>query len=235
MRKKIVAALLVIAVVPVYAIQREDVLECRIPDGSMFVLKSKYEWSPLARFFPHAAARINQEPYTVYYRAKNSLRLIDTGQDVGHSRDEREFRDICSNVGLFNGRPLVTYKYFEGGAWVGLTPDAAKKLYVQTAEVDQSEQVRNKLQLFDLSGKSAVPAMKYAFLAPFDERLLFEHPVTRNGEHVVAVLKSESFDNGKTWQELTITVEAKIFKIGKKLLDQPFIGQPGRFNGKNIK
>ncbi len=234
MREKFVAALLLIAVPPVYAIQREDVLECRIPDGSKFVLKSKYDWSPLARFFPHAAARINQEPYTVYYRAKNSLRLIDTGRNVRHSRDERQFRDICSNVGMFRGRPLVTYKYFEDGTWIGPTPAATKKLYVEAAMVDWPEQVRSQLQLFDLNGKSAGPAMNYAFLAPFDERLIFEHPVTRDGEHVVAVLKSESFDNGKTWQDLTITVEAKIFKIGKQLLEQPFIGQPARFNGKNV-
>ena len=234
MRNKIATALLVIAAAPVYAIQREDMLECRIPDGSMFVLKSKYEWSPLARFFPHAADRINQEPYTIYYRAKNSSRLIDTGRPAGHSRDERQLRGICSNVGLFRGRPLVTYKYFEGGAWIGLTADATKKLFVETAKVNRSEQVRNELQRFDLSGKSAVPAMKYAFLAPLDDRLLFEHPVTRDGEHILAVLKSESFDNGKTWQELTITVEAKIFEIGKQLLDQPFIGQPVRLNGKNV-
>lgn len=232
--KKIIALMLLVVCLPAAAIPREDVLECKVADGSKFVLKSKYDWSPLARLYRETADRINQEPYSVYYKKKHSLLLTDIGRNVSHSQHESDFQRICSAVGLFRGRPVALYKYFEAGRWIGLTPDAAQKLYVQASTVDQSEQVRSDLQRFDLDGKSAVPELNFAFVAPIDRRLVFEHPVTRDGEHVIAVFQSESLDNGKTWQDLNITTDAKIFEIGKALLDQSFIGQPSRFNGKKI-
>ena len=44
--RKIITCLLILVCVTAAAIPREDVLECQVADGSKFVLKFKYDWSP---------------------------------------------------------------------------------------------------------------------------------------------------------------------------------------------
>jgi hypothetical protein len=213
-----------------YAIAREDVLECRVSDGSEFVLKSKYDWSPEARLFSHAAERINQEPYQIFYRKKDFVKSINTGVNMPHSESDDRLQEICSHVGLWHGRPIAPYTYqANSGEWIGLSDDAASKLYLSPVTVRQPVHIRKELERFN-----AMPELNFAFLLPIDSWLVYEQPIIADGVRVVAVYKSESADFGKTWSVPMITTEAKIFEVGKPLMEQSFIGRPTKYNSKKM-
>jgi hypothetical protein len=86
----------------VYAqIPKEDVLECGLPSGSKFVLKSKYLWIPLNLNPRSSKTRERNESFRVYYKKKNSLKsdkLSTTlpGQTL-ETADQGEY--LCMTLG----------------------------------------------------------------------------------------------------------------------------------------
>jgi hypothetical protein len=213
---------------PAFAFTKEDTLECRVPDGSKFVLKAKYDWNPFAKMTPHASEYSNQEPYKIYYQKKESKKLINTGAQLPHSRDDSQFNYICAHVGLIRGRPVTVYRYLKGNKWVNLDEEAQSKLYLTPVTARQPPQVREHLMRI-----GAFVELNYAFVAPVQKKIVFEHPLIRD-DRVVAVFKSDSMDDGTTWRTPFITNKAEIFEIGRPLHNQSFTGKPIFFNGQKI-
>jgi len=55
-------------------IPREDVLECGLPDGSKFILKSKYDWDPVAALIPaDVQTEKDRTPYLIWYVNKKGI------------------------------------------------------------------------------------------------------------------------------------------------------------------
>jgi hypothetical protein len=209
-------------------VPRRDILECEAPNGHRFTFESRYEWWPLAIFARHSSSKENQT-LKIFYHKNTSLFLpLKAGAYFDFSDDNSRFRKICSNVGLSHNHPVVTYQYFQSGVWLRINTQSNPELYFSSTLSEVPSSIR--MQLIQLS---ATAELNYAFAVPTQKYLVFEHPAT-DGKSVVAVIKSKSFDGGKTWQDPLVTKDAEIFEIGKSLIDQPFIGRPIRFNGRRI-
>lgn len=220
---------LLIAMIYVGFIPRRDILECEAPNGHRFILESKYEWWPYGFLTRNASDKDNQTSFNIYYKNRLSFLPSSTGISTNFSNDNSLLRKICSNVGFFHDHPIVTYRYFESGNWVKMNANSNAELYFSSSPSDLPPSIRTALVQLE-----AIAEFHYAFIVPVQKYIVFEHPATDGGP-VIAVIKSKSFDGGKTWQKPFVTKDAEIFEIGKSLLDQPFIGRPIRFNDKEIR
>lgn len=96
-------------------VPREDVLECGLPDGSKFVLKSKYDWDPVAALIPaDVQTEKNRTDYAVWYVSNNgsvkkSLVSIEySGPDLSiYQIDFSPFEGPCESVSKFDHGPGI--------------------------------------------------------------------------------------------------------------------------------
>lgn len=215
------------------AIRREDVLECGLPEGGKFILVAKYDWEPLARIIPaDVAERLNQEPFSVYFQPKRSLRkLAIESMSVAHKSlaEYAMSAQICQRFGEKNGVPYAGTSYFlpaKSTKFVGTRFD--RKLVLSDVPQRNPEHIR--LAMKDMHAYPAVGA-----ISVINGHLVSERAVMDVKGAVVSVFRSESHDNGESWRDPTITSRAEIFEIGKRIEQQTFIARPIRINGKKVK
>ena len=89
----------------------------------------------------------------------------------------------------------------------------------------------------DLSGYNQVAKIKdkvYAEITFETKNDICEDSPLFSKCPITAVYQSISTDDGKTWADPIITKEAKIYELGKSILEQSFIARPISINGKKI-
>jgi hypothetical protein len=215
----------------VCAIPRSDVLECGLPDGSKFILTSKYQWNPI-NINPHGSSKNHQEPFLTNFQPKNSFNKIEISGSVGYSHlDVDTANSLCASHGLhrniaYDG--VSGYYSFHEKQFFELTQD--DKFYIPAIIKNRAARLQEKLDSMRLSvypGHGAVSIINQKIIK---ERSLEGIEVNT----IQAVWQSTSTDNGKTWTDPIITKEAKIFELGKTIYEQSFIARPISINGKKI-
>jgi hypothetical protein len=223
------------------AIPRSDVLECGLYDGSKFILTSKYEWSPLNKLNPHnSSGRERQENYRVALHKRGDFLIKNVPVSINYTEiiNISSLEQACSEVGVINGVFVTNSSYLsKNDSWFDreLIPE---KLYLRSSSKEQTFNVRQTLDVLN-----AFPQFQYALVLPIKNRLFYEVALStykdENGNSlpngkIVAVYQSISTDDGKTWADPIITKDAKIYELGKSILEQSFIARPISINGKKI-
>jgi len=102
------------------AIPRSDVLECDLPDGSKFILTSKYDWNPVGLFNPHGGPRERQKNYKVKLLRKGAFLKQDVPVFVNYTEiiNISTLERACSETGVIGGVFVANDTYLkEGEAW----------------------------------------------------------------------------------------------------------------------
>ncbi|MHB1232051.1 MAG: ankyrin repeat domain-containing protein [Burkholderiales bacterium] len=105
------------------SIPREDVLECGLPDGSKFILKSKYDWDPVAALIPaDVQTEKNRTAYAIWYvsskgvvkKSSVSVDYIGPYSDLNDQTDLSPFLEPCASLGKIDlglGIPLLEQSF----------------------------------------------------------------------------------------------------------------------------
>lgn len=197
------------------AITRHYEAHCQAPDGSLFVLRAEYDYSPLTigSFSPVS----NVESWQIDYQ---------DGQRVSksHAPQTLRFSGInqihCGEVGKLDGVPVVERSFmYSNGTWFD------PRLVPETIVLSISPETRPQAARRGL-GELGVEPWDFSIVLPRAGRLVHEQPLIGvnppTGGHIRAVYKSTSNDNGKTWTEARVTREAEIFELGKTLEGQRY-------------
>lgn len=212
-----------------YSVAKEDVLECGLADGRKFVLRSKYLFSPTARFVPsgHVTDRVNQEPYKAEPNSGDGAVVGRMMYSVRYEgADRRAHVQACGNFGMLRGVALVRWSFLEpDGKWfdAALLPN---RLQLSPVLDEQAAEVRKRLAELELS-----PEYLYAFVFPAGTRLVYEQPLLDPRGEVAYVAQAFSTDHGASWSEPSITKQAQIFELGRRMQAQSFLAKPLAFNG----
>lgn len=197
------------------AITRHYEAHCQAPDGSLFVLRAKYDYSPFAigPFLPVSNLQRWQIHYQDGKRASQS-----------HAPQTLRFSGInqikCGEVGKLEGVPVVERSFmYPNGKW--FDPRSVPETVVLSISPETRPQAaRRGLDEF------GVEPWDFSIVLPRAGRLVHEQPLIGvnppTGGHIRAVYKSTSTDNGKTWTEARVTRETEIFELGKTLEEQRY-------------
>ena len=167
---------------------------------------------------------------------------------------QREF--LCVRFNIYNldkahNFPVSAYKsirfFFGKYRWL-LSDEQEKTLNAAKVTTQEGQDSRLKLQkeyerLIAIQyGVDANSLSGYSLLGKAGEviwaELSFESKnatciTTSNGTNstcpIFAVWQTQSTDNGQTWSDPIITKDAKLFVIGKSILDQPAVAKPGKW------
>lgn len=233
------AAALCIASTAAAAIGRKDVLECGLPDGGRFVLKSSYDYSlvPLpfgpnsresdrrdwAGQYIDAAGRSSEVPASVMYR----------------NTEATELAEVCAHFGQRDGTPLAPYSYLRpDGSWLPVAAFPWKQLHLDPSAKPGRSSDAQRAALAQAGIRRA--AYLFGLIAPLDGRLVYEQPLHRADRGYPfaipfdAVYQAFSDDGGKSWGEPRISSRSELFELGKPWLAQPFRARPISINGKRI-
>lgn len=212
-------------------IPREDVLECGLPDGSKFVLKSKYKWYPQARLMRgDAAERLNQEPFHAEFKSK-TLGTVKIRGAFGYTSldDEANAESTCAIFGIVNGIPYVgstTLMLPNEKSFIEIEFDERFQLF--SARKENPEPIRSLLEKLDV-----YPS--YGAITVIKNKMVSEQALMRlKDKLIITVFKSVSDDGGKTWGNPIVTTDAEIFVLGRTIQEQSFIARPVSVNGKKI-
>lgn len=224
-----------------HAIKREDVLECGLPDGSKFVLRSEYNWNWIPLPAIHSSRVTNRGSWVSQYvdaSGKKSLPKVTVHYSGIANPDA--LRGACAGFGMLNGVSLAGFTHLQkNGSWFSLADFQWGKLRLDFT--DKLETRNPTLQSMMDSAGIKVGIWRFAHTLPVDGRLVFEQLLSRADRGYIhdfridAVYQSFSTDNGKTWSDPIITTDAKILEIGKPWSRQSFIARPISLNGKPIK
>jgi len=197
------------------AITRHYEAHCQAPDGSLFVLRAKYDYSRFAigPFSPVSNVESWQIDYQDGKRGSNS-----------HAPQTLRFSGInhinCGEVGKLDGVPVVERSFmYPNGNW--FDPRSVPETVVLSISPETRPQAARR-GLDELG----VEPWDFSIVLPRGGRLVHEQPLIGvsppTGGHIKAVYKSTSSDNGKTWTEARVTREAEIFELGKTLEGQRY-------------
>lgn len=221
------------------AIQREDVLECGLPDGSKFILRSRYDFSLVPIPLGHHSRESDRLPWQGHYLDKSG-RLSEVPTSIHYSNKElSELAEVCANFGMRNGHPLARFTYQrDDGKWQPLDSFPWSKLHVNVG-ASPDELTREQRSAMERVGIKR-SAYMFAYILPKDGRLVYEQPLhkTYSGYTyslpIEAVYQSFSEDGGKTWAPPMVTSKAEIFEIGKSRIGQSTRARPILINKKII-
>ncbi|MGP1664624.1 MAG: hypothetical protein ACTS5I_01655 [Rhodanobacter sp.] len=238
-----------------HAIGREDVLECGLPDGSKFVLRSTYEMSLIPWPLVHASRNSKRQNWRPLYHDVAG-KISEVPASVMYRNEEpRELIEVCAHFGMLNGVPLAEFTYLrENGSWLSLedfpwgklSVSVGKEQNVLTGKIDIDKLTPTLRAVMD---KADIGSSVYLFglILPKNGRLVYEQPLYKKLRRSVgdsglrydlifdAVYQSFSDDDGKTWSDPIVTTDAQIFEMDKSWLEQSFIAKPIRIDGKDFK
>ena len=199
----------------VAATTRHYEAHCRAPDGSLFVLRAKYDYSPFAigPFSPVSKV----EPWKISYQhAKQGSK--------SHAPQTLRFSGInhinCKGIGKLEGYPVVERSFmYPNGTWFD-PRSVPGTVVLSIAPEGRAQAARTALE------EHGVEPWDFSIVLPRAGRLVHEQALIGvappTGGHIRAVYKSTSTDNGRTWTEARVTREAEIFELGKTLDDQRY-------------
>ncbi len=211
---------------------REDVLECSLSDGSKFILKSKYVWTPIP-LTRHSSEHGRNEEFRVYYHKRLRLQSIKLNATYPSERLQTtsQMEQICKGLGGLKNTA------FGDNFIIRLTDN---KVFEFESNSDRSvsltENGDTKIlkEMRDLYNAQPTSESALAVLIIGSNLFVSEDPLVDKNNIVVAVYRTESNDYGVTWKKPRVSRNAEIFRIGKALKDQFVFARPLKFNGKKI-
>lgn len=218
------------------AFPKADVLECGLPDGSKFVLTSKYDYSLFGAAMSHigdVSDEQNRESFDVKFKLKGILDSVDFGNypyDVfDNDLNIGTAHKICATAGMFNGSVYFGAGYlFSTRTMKRINFTWNKKLSDETLEK----------QYFDFFHQKK-GGLSNVSLTQKGNKILYEQSIVSYDANcakgfckVIKVIQSTSEDNGRNWSDPIITGDAKMFELGKSIYEQSFIARPISINGK---
>ncbi|MBC9070756.1 hypothetical protein IAI53_02155 [Thauera sp. CAU 1555] len=221
---------------------RKDEIECALPDGSSFILRSTYlGLKPVHRhptnIWVGGARSVNRSGFETYYRpAKDGRDLHAAG---GHSwglilskyNDLNYMTRLCALHGMINGVPYVLANRY-------MPPEADRFERINSQhnlfralnfahEVDQSlfKDIEDSGLRFDRKGASwSVDTIIWR-----PDLLAAETPLVAktapDPAPVVGAYRIESHDGGQTWGNPHLTFEPEVFELGKPAAEQCFVAR----------
>lgn len=218
----------------VYAqVPRTDVLECGLPDGSRFELKSRYTWYPVNTNPRSAMTRSGNDDFSIRFKsAHGSVSIALQGKFSGQFIETGEqARQMCANLFLLSNNAYSYEEVIELKKLDRIEIPQSKGRYLESFEKNRSP-AQNEM-LGEFSGNFVGPGV--VAIEPNGE-FASEQPVYGpKNEVVLAVYRSISRDRGKSWERGELKRSSSIFEIGKPMSEQCFIGRPVSLNGKKIK
>ncbi|GAA5176006.1 hypothetical protein GCM10025771_09660 [Niveibacterium umoris] len=223
------------------AIEREDRLDCQLPDGTHVLFRSRYDYSLVPVPLVHASRESDRHSWDARYRDKKG-KVTDTPVAVDYhgNRTRSSLEAVCAHVGVLNGVVLGPHTFREAdGRWF-----SSEQLPWELLDAGGVGFVPDRLppekrkQMDDAGIKDAT--YYFAFILPTGKRLVYEQPLHRSREGFFrektfdAVYQSFSDDHGKTWSPPVVTTDALIFELGKSWSQQSFLAKPVSLNGKKI-
>jgi hypothetical protein len=235
MKKQLGLLVVLLSSASASAITREDVLECGLPDGSKFVLRSKYERMllplPVGR---HGSRDSNRRGWIASYQDKAGKEMPVPG--MVQYGGEATLSTACSYFGMKNGAPLANFSFRRGdGSWLPWEQFPMAQLDVEV----NGENSETSQRVLRQAGIRAT-TFHFGLIYPEGQRLIYEKPLYRARDvydarlPMDAVFQAWSSDGGATWSEGKVTTEARIFEIGRTWLGQSFLAHPLRLNGKPV-
>ncbi|MBC9070752.1 hypothetical protein IAI53_02135 [Thauera sp. CAU 1555] len=230
------AAVLLSATLSSCSIRTHDEIECGLPEGSSFILRSSYDWYPLARFVPHTAERLNESGILSYYKVKSSRIEIGPTSAVYGIRDydnPQLARQRCAMYGLINKAPykaLTSYKAPGSSTFTRLNQDR-DLFFSASLGGNPPNHIRDALKRLKASyGGSAI------IWRP--EKVIIEIALETEDSSpplTVAVYRIESLDGGQTWTNPHVTTETEAFELGRTFDEQCFIARLIRIDDRRFK
>jgi hypothetical protein len=217
------------------AVIREDKLVCGLPDGSSFVLRSEYNWSPIPLPVYHHSRESEPTGWSFSFRSRQGkTNQLEGGADF-HGKDKLALEHACAHVGAKAGVPLAPFTFQRtDGSWnsTALFPMHELDVDLSTA----NDETRRRMERAGIEWA----LIHFGLILPHGKQLIFEKPLHRARIGTVfikpfdAVLQSVSEDGGKTWSAPIVTEDARIFEIGKGWIEQSFRARPVSLNGKPV-
>jgi len=233
-----VMPLIVFLLIPV-SIPRQDILECGLPASGKFVLTNSWKWYPFAAVFPADIQSSDYESdWKVVYQDERGFLTSSHSKPpwpARRSHHEDGFREACSEFGRVGIVPVTKSSYQKpDGTWFYFPSfEPGHKLAISPSWH------RNWPAAIEQAG---IVAVGMAWVMPYQngvvrEQALFKQNVG-GAEYRVpidAVYQSFSTDGGQNWSDpQVVTANAKIIEIGKSRVEQSFVAQPVRLNGKKL-
>jgi hypothetical protein len=204
----------------IYINRTKEHYKCLFPDGSYTESKETYKWLFYAEIFPHAQSRTGGSTERKYVNS--------SGKSFSQTANDNSY---CEGVGKKDGR-LISRDAFEDGQGklVKLSDDVMPGIpswrslpRTIPTSLDQNAEVREFTKREFLY---AGARWHISVLSPNAKHLLAEQPLTALDHPTVLfntvlyVYQTESNDFGATWTQPVITKEAKLFEMGKTLMNQ---------------
>jgi hypothetical protein len=225
-------ALLAALALPVCAqIPRKDVLVCGFPDGSRFILTSRYSYNVLSIIAPIREHERRDPSWEAAYVNEAGHKTSPPSFARYSGTSDSSLRDACLEMGGKRGSVVMARNGFlqKNDDWIDLPPP--KNIYLDPVSFPP--------EVKEAGFKMTI--LQYALSYPLrDGRLVYEKPLSRNDSGLSYKLRFDgvyqafSTDNGKTWSDPVITTDALIFQMGKRWIDQCFVARPIEFNGDKI-
>lgn len=210
----------------VLAGQREDYLECELSNGDKFILINKYDYSPLARFTRHGANRTNQIGFIGHFKTNNGIASVESMGNFGKFdvSVDLERKKTCSSFFLIGNKSQSSAYIFNTSNNEAVREDVP---FPDHRIIDALDMDAEKQGLF-------TPRHPTPYHIKNGNNIRIEYSLTKiaslvKSNIVDAIITVESTDNGQTWSAPIITKDAKLFVIGKSILDQPAVAKPGKW------
>jgi hypothetical protein len=219
----------------VEALQREDVLECELQDGSKFILRSTYDWSAIPLPMGHSKRESNRSAWNVAYLGRHG-REVAVPASVDYKGESR-LQEACAHMGMKGGVPLAPFSFLQAdGNWSAQEGFPMERLNISHFSLQEGSPVQQELQRAGIKGD----AFNFGWIYATGLGLVYEKPLYGKSDGylytrpIAAVYQAWSKDGGKTWSEGRVMNEATIFELGRGWVEQGIRARPRRLNGKAL-
>jgi hypothetical protein len=225
----------------IFLIKREDSLVCGLKDGSRFFLRARYRWDPVAELIPADVTTRYGYGYIVeFHPHKGAIYNLPGTYDYYQGMWKSD-TTLC--LGAFVAGEIVYGwgQYFSRstGAPIPLPDPPVSFQTLQDAVHPHTvsfEHTNSTQELVPISQAASASASRIVYeLSMAESSSYCKTAETKYKCPILAVYKTISLDNGKTWSESVVTTRAEIFELGKSIEGQSFVGHPLSINGKSIK
>jgi hypothetical protein len=217
------------------AMTLDDVLECGLPDGSKFILRSQYDWSPVPLPMVHSSRETNRGGWVPSYQDKSG-KVVPVPFTIPYSGNSKPV-EACAYFGMKNGAPLAPFSFRRAdGSWFLAKDFPRGALDIHVDRVDDASPLRQELQRAGIKSE----AYRFGWLYQDGGEVIYEKPLHRTDTGYVysipidAVFQARSSDGGGKWSEGHVTADARIFELGRGWIEQSIRARPVSLNGKSI-
>jgi len=236
----ITVALLLSATLSACSIRKHDEIECGLPDGSSFILRSSYDWYPLARFVPHAAERLNSTGFSTYYRPARGGAEIHAAGGLSRSEIMPKYNDLdylarlCALHGMINGVPYRLANHYMPPGTIDFESINSKHELFRALIFDSKNDQTQFKDVEELGWRFD----HYTMIWRPNLLVMEKSLIAKDAPHpapVIGAYRIESHDGGQTWGNPHLTREPEVFELGKPATEQCFVARLVRIDGRRFK